>query len=158
MKFVPNSEKQTTATRGNDQSDCAIVPEMSVSNGKRDQTMKLFPSSESTSTSKASKSSILRKKLQAGKLALELKIAKEKCEQEIRLLCTEAERHAELLELKRRAEEAKLEVANEDVLAIEDSNHGHNDDKDLAVLPVDSVEGRSFTLTSELCFQHSDCC
>ena len=91
VKFVPNSEKQTTATRGNDESDCAIVPEMSVSNGKRDQTMKLFPSCESTSTSKVSKSSILRKKLQAGKLALELKIAEEKCEEEIRLLCTEAE-------------------------------------------------------------------
>ena len=33
MKFVSNSEKQTTATRGNVESDCAIVSEMSVSNG-----------------------------------------------------------------------------------------------------------------------------
>ena len=29
---VINSEKQTTATRGNEESDCAIVSEMSVSN------------------------------------------------------------------------------------------------------------------------------
>ena len=102
--------------------------------------MKLFPSSESTSTSKASKSSILRKKLQAEKLALELKIAKQKCKEEIRLLRSEAERRAKLLELKRRAEETELEVAYEDALAIEDSNHGDIDDINLAGLPVDSVE------------------
>ena len=105
---------------------------MSVSNGKRDQTLKLFPSSESTRTSKASKSSFLRKKLQAEKLALELKIAEQKCEEEIRLLRVEAKRRAELLELEKRAEEKKLEVAYEDALAIKDSNHGYNDDKDLA--------------------------
>ena len=56
------------------------MSEMSVSNGKRDQTLKLFPSSEYTRTSKASKSSFLRKKRQAEKLALELKIAEQKCE------------------------------------------------------------------------------
>ena len=54
----------------------------------------------------------------------------------------EAERRAELLELKRRTKESKLEVAYEDALAIEDSNHGDIDDKDLAGLPVDSVEDR----------------
>ena len=44
----------------------AVVSKMSVSNGQRDQTLKLFPSSESTlSTSEASKNSILRKKLPA---------------------------------------------------------------------------------------------
>ena len=68
------------------ESDYAIVSKMSVSKGKRDQTLKLFPSSESTSTSKASKLSS-RKKLQAEKLNLELKIAEQKCEEEIRLLC-----------------------------------------------------------------------
>ena len=115
---------------------------MSVSNGKTDQTLKLFPSSKSTSMSKASKSSILRKKLLAEKLALELKIAEQKCEEEIRLLRAEAERRAELLQLKRRAEETKLEVAYEDALSIEDSNHGDIDDKDLAGLPVDSVKDR----------------
>ena len=56
---------------------------MSVSNGQRDRTLKFFPSSESNSTSKASKTSILRKKPQVAKLALELKIAKQKCEEEI---------------------------------------------------------------------------
>ena len=104
--------------------------------------MKLFPSSESSSTSKARKSSILRKKLPAEKLALELKIARQKCEEEIRLLRSEAERRAKLLELKRRAEETELEVAYEDALAIEDSNHGDIDDINLAGLPVDSVEDR----------------
>ena len=139
VKFVSNSEKQTTATRRNVESDCAIVYEMSVSNAKRDQTLKLFPSGESTSTFKASKSSTLRKKLQAEKLALELKIAEQKCEEEIRLLRAEAD---ELLELKRRAEETKLEVAYEGAFAIENSNHGDIDDKNLAGLPVDSVEDR----------------
>ena len=52
---MSNSEKQTTAPRGNVKSDCAIVYEMRVSNGKRDQTLKLFVSNESTSTSKAVK-------------------------------------------------------------------------------------------------------
>ena len=106
----------------------------------------------------SSKSSTLKNILYTEKLALELKIAEEKCEEEIRLLCVEAERRAELLELKRRTKEAKLEVAYEDALAIEDSNHGDIDDKDLAGLPVDSVEDRFLTLTSELCLQHSDCC
>ena len=106
----------------------------------------------------SSKSSTLRNKLYPEKLALEVKIAEEKCEEEIRLLRVEAERRAELLELKRRTKEAKLEVAYEDTLAIEDSNHGDIDDKDLAGLPVDSVEDRFLTLTSELCLQHSDCC
>ena len=106
----------------------------------------------------SSKSSTLRNKLYTEKLALEVKIAEEKCEEEIRLLRVEAERRAELLELKRRTKEAKLEVAYEDTLAIEDSNHGDIDDKDLAGLPVDSVEDRFLTLTSELCLQHSDCC
>ena len=113
---------------------------MSVSNGKRDQTLKLFPSSESTRTSKASKSSFLRKKLQAEKLAPELKIAEQECEEEIRLLRVEAKRHAELLELEKTAEEKKLEVDYADALVIKDSNH--IDDKDLAELPTDSVEDR----------------
>ena len=43
VKFVSNSETQTTATRRNVESDCAIVYEMSVSKGKRDQTLKVFP-------------------------------------------------------------------------------------------------------------------
>ena len=46
---------------------------MSASNGRRDETPRLFTSSGSTTTTKRS---ILRKKLQADKLALELKIVK----------------------------------------------------------------------------------
>ena len=80
--------------------------------------MKLFPASESTSSSKASKTSILRKNVRVEKLALELKIARQKCEEEIRLLCFEAERRTELLELKRRAEKTKFEVAYEDALLL----------------------------------------
>ena len=86
----------------NVESDCTIVSEMSVLNWKRDQMLKLFPSSESTSMSKASKSSILRKKLQAEKLALKLKIAVQKCEEQISLLRAKAKQRAKLLELKRR--------------------------------------------------------
>ena len=78
MKFVSNGVKQATPARRNVESDFAISSKMIVSNGQRDQTIKLFPSSESNSTSKPSKSSILRKKLQAEKLALELKIAEKK--------------------------------------------------------------------------------
>ena len=43
---------------------------------------------------------------------------------------------------KRRAEETTLQVAHEDALAIEDSNHEDTDDKDLPGLPVDDVEDR----------------
>ena len=68
---------------------------MSVSNGQRDRTLKFFPSSEFDSTSKASKSSILRKKPQAEKLALQLKVTRSKMgRRNHRLL------RAELLDLK----------------------------------------------------------
>ena len=57
-------------------------------------------------------------------------------------MLSEAERRTQLLELKRRADETKLEGAYEDTLAIEYSNYGNIDDKDLPGLPVDSVEDR----------------
>ena len=57
--------------------------------------------------SKASKTSILRKKLQAEKLALKLKIATQKGEEEISLLCAKAKQRAKLLELRRRAEKTR---------------------------------------------------
>ena len=57
--------------------------------------------------SKASKTSILRKKLQAEKLALKLKIAAQKCEEEISLLHAKAKQRAKLLELGRRAEKTR---------------------------------------------------
>ena len=46
----------------------------------------------------------------------------------------------------RETEETKLEVAHKDDLAIEDSNHGDIDDKDLKGLPVDGVEDRASRL------------
>ena len=49
-------------------------------------------------------------------------------------------------------------MAHEDDLPIEDSNHGHIDDKVLSGLPIDDVEDRLSRFTSEVSFQHSDCC
>ena len=90
---------------------------MSGKSEPREQTPVLFTSKGSTSSSKSSKSSILRKKLQAEKLALELKIAEQKCQEEIKLVRAEAERRALVLELRKKAEESKLEYEFEDALA-----------------------------------------
>ena len=60
-------------------------PIIDVSAEKGDQTLQLFTAGQSTTSSKSSKNSILKKKLQAEKLALELKIAEEKCKEEIQL-------------------------------------------------------------------------
>ena len=104
----------------------------------------MFTSKGSTSSSKSSKSSILRKKLQAEKLALELKIAEKKCEEEIKLFRAEAERRVVVLELRKKAEESKLEYEFEDALAKEDfvSNNANIIDEELSELPVDSVNDR----------------
>ena len=90
---------------------------MSGKSEPREQTPVLFTSKGSTSSSKSSKSSILRKKLQAEKLALELKIAEQKCQEEIKLFRAEAERRAVVLELRKKAEESKLEYEFEDAIA-----------------------------------------
>ena len=71
-------------------------------------------------SSKSSKSLISRKKLQAEKLALELKIAEEICEEEIKLIRAEAERRATVLALRKKAEEMRLECEYEEALAKED--------------------------------------
>ena len=71
--------------------------------------MQLFTAGQSMASSKSSKNSILKKKLQADKLALELKIVEEKCKQEILLIRTQAKWRAELLDLKKKAEESRLE-------------------------------------------------
>ena len=68
--------------------------------GKSSENKDQYCCTESASSSKSSKSSILRKKLQDEKLALELKIAELKCEEEIKLFRAEAERRAVVLELK----------------------------------------------------------
>jgi len=92
----------------------------------------------------SSKSSILKKKLQAEKLALELRIAEQQCEDEIRLIHAEALQRKKLLEIKKRAEESKLEYEYEDVMAQEDclSNNSPRDEKELSELPIDGVKNR----------------
>lgn len=110
---------------------------MRYKNGRRDQTPPLFTSSESTTLSK---SSILKKKF-------ELKIAEQKCEEEIEFLRAEARRPAELLELKKKAEESRLEYLYEDALAQDERtgmsvNGDIKDHKELRELPIDSVNDR----------------
>ena len=90
---------------------------MSGKSEPREQTPVLLTSKGSTNSSKSSKNC---KKLQAEKLALELKIAEQKCKEEIKLFRAEAERRAVVLELRKKAEESKLEYEFEDALAKED--------------------------------------
>ena len=79
--------------------DVPVSTQMSGKSEPREQTPVLFTSEGSTSSSKSSKSSILRKKLEAEMQALELKIAEQKCQEEIKLFRAEAERRAVVLEL-----------------------------------------------------------
>ena len=91
---------------------------MSGKSEPREQTPVLFTSKGSTSSSKSSKSSILRKKLEAEKLSLELKIAEQNCQEEIKLFRAEAERRAVVFrQLRKKAEESKLEYEFEDAHA-----------------------------------------
>ena len=124
--------------------DVLVSTQMSGKSEPREQRPVLFTSKGSTSSSKSSKSSILRKKLQAEKVALERKIAEQKCEEEIKLFRTETERRVVVLELKEKAEESKLEYEFEDALAKEDfvSNNADIIDEELSELPVDSVNDR----------------
>ena len=110
-------------------------------NGQGDKTPRLFSSNESTVSSK---SSILKKKLQAEKLALELKIGEQQCGEQIPLMRTEALQRKKLLEIKKKAEESKLEYEYEDAMAQEEclSNDSPKDDKELSELPIDSVNDR----------------
>ena len=73
--------------------------------------------------------SVLRKKLQAEKLALELKIAEQSFAIEIECLRAEQQR-AKLLELQKKAEESRLEYEFEDAIAQEEgmSNKGDIDE------------------------------
>ena len=109
--------------------------------GQGDKTPKLFSSDDSTVSSE---SSIVKKKLQAEKLALELKIAEQQCEDEIRLIRVEALQRKKLLEIKKKAEESKLEYEYEDAMAQEDclSNNSPRDEKELSELPIDTVKDR----------------
>ena len=90
---------------------------MNASNKGENKTPRLFSPSESTNSSKRS---VLRKKLQAEKLALELKIAEETFANEIEFLRAEQQQRAKLLELQKKAEESRLEYEFEDAIAQEE--------------------------------------
>ena len=84
---------------------------------REDETPGLFTPSESTTSSKHS---LLRKKLQAEKLALELKIAEQTFANEIECLRAKQQQRAKLLKLQKKAEESRLEYEFEDAIAQED--------------------------------------
>ena len=113
---------------------------MSASNRREDQTPRLFTSNESTASSKRS---ILRKKLQAEKIALELKIAEQTFANEIECLRAEQQQRAKLLELQKKAEESRLEYEFEDAIAQEEGMSNKGDiDEELNKLPLDGVNDR----------------
>ena len=116
------------------------ITEMSV---RRDETPRLFTSNESTSSSRSSKFFILRKKMEADKLALEVKLAEQKFADEIECLRAEQQQRAKILELKKKAEELRLEYEFEDAIAQEEGMSNNNDvDKELNELPVDDMSDR----------------
>ena len=103
--------------------------------GQGDETPRLYSSDESTVSSKSSN---LKKKLQAEKLALELKIAEQQCEEEIQLMGAEALQRKKLLEIKKTTGESKLEYEYEDAMAQEEclSNNSPKDDEELSGFPI----------------------
>ena len=102
--------------------------EMSASNREEGEIPPMFTPSESTTSSKRS---VLRKKLRAEKLALELKIAEQTFANEIECLRAEQQKRARLLELQKKAEESRLEYEFEDAIAQEEgmSNKGDIDEE-----------------------------
>lgn len=87
--------------------------------------------------------SVLRKKLQAEKLALELKIAEQSFANEIECLRAEQQQRATLLELQKKAEESRLEYEFEDAIAQEEGMSNKGDiDEELNELPLDGVNDR----------------
>ena len=112
---------------------------MSASNREEGETPRLLTPSESTTSSKHS---ILRKKLRAEKLALELKIAEQTFANEIKCLRAEQQKRAKLLELQKKAEESRLEYEFEDAIALEEGMSNKGDiDEEFNELPSDSVNG-----------------
>ena len=110
---------------------------MSASNREEGETPQLFTSSESTTSSKRS---ILRKKLRAEKLALELKIAEQMFLNEIECLRAEQQNRAKLLQLQKRAEESRLEYEFKDAIVQEESMSNKGDiDEELNELPLVGV-------------------
>ena len=76
-----------------------IRAKISASNREEGETPRLFTPSESTTSSKRS---VLRKKLRAEKLALELKMAQQTFANEIECLRAEQQKRAKLLDFKRK--------------------------------------------------------
>ena len=121
---------------------------MSNSNRGEDQTPRLFTSNECTASSKRS---ILRKKLQAEKLALELKIAEQTFANEIECLRAEQQQRAKLLEPQKKAEESKLENEIEHAIAQGEGMSNKGDiDEELNKLPLDGVNDRVSRLDLEI--------
>ena len=113
---------------------------MGASNRGEDKPLRLFTPNESTTSSKRS---VLRKKLQAEKLALELKIAEKSFANEIDCLRAEQQQRVKLLELQKKTEESRLEYEFEETIAREEgmSNKG-GIDEELTELPLDGVNDR----------------
>ena len=113
---------------------------MSASNRGEDETPRLLTPSESTTSSKCF---VLRKKLRAEKLALELKIAEQTFANEIECLRAEQQQRAKLLELQKKAEDSRLEYEFEDAFAQEEGMSDKGDsDEELNELPLESVNDR----------------
>ena len=120
---------------------------MSASNREEGETPRLFTPSESTTSSKRS---VLRKKLRAEKLALELKIAEQTFANEIECLRAEQQKRAKLLELQMKAEQSRLEYGFEDAIAQEEGMSNIGDiDEELSELPSDGVNDRVSRLAPE---------
>ena len=87
--------------------------------------------------------SVLRKKLQAERLALELKIAEQSFATEIECLRAEQQQRAKLLQLQKKAEESRFEYEFEDAIAQEEGMSNKGDiDEELNELPLDGVNDR----------------
>ena len=113
----------------------SIRTKMSASNRGEDKTPQLFTPSESTTSSKRS---VLRKKSQAKKLALEQKMADQTFANEIECLRAEQLQRAKRLELQKKAEESRLEYDFENSIIQEDSMSNKGDmDEELNELPLD---------------------
>ena len=100
---------------------------MGASIREQGETPRLLTPSESTTSSKRS---VLRKKLRAEKLALELKTAQQMFANEIECQRAEQQKRAKLLELQMKAEQSRLESEFEDAIAQEEdmSNRGDIDE------------------------------
>ena len=121
---------------------------MSASNRGEDKTPQLFSPSVSTTSSKRS---VLRKKSQAEKLALEQKMADQTFANEVESLRAEQLQRAKRLELQKKAEESRLEYDFENSITQEDGMSNKGDmDEELSEWPLDGVNDRVSRLDLEI--------